>query len=133
MCRDFGRSSSRRKQSTRGQGGGVYLGEWGTVCDDYWDIDDAIVVCRQLGFLGIANSKVEAFFGEGTGDIVLDDVQCVGTETNLGQCPLILVDHNCGHGEDAGVICTDPAEEGTRPEHGTPEHFGVTCLALYGF
>ena len=45
-----------------------------------------------------------ATFGQGTGAILYDDVQCIGNETSLSQCPH-LTTHNCVHFEDAGVTC----------------------------
>ena len=45
-----------------------------------------------------------AYFGPGTGPINLDNVQCVGTEPSLFNCSFITA-HNCGHGEDASVVC----------------------------
>ncbi|XP_035684292.1 CUB and sushi domain-containing protein 3-like isoform X1 [Branchiostoma floridae] len=81
-------------------------GYWGTICDDLWDINDAHVVCRMLGYHRALSSHGSAFFGPGSGDIVLDDVQCSGTEETIFQCPAVT-NSDCTHSEDAGVIC-DP-------------------------
>ena len=46
-------------------------------------------------------------FRRGTGPIFLDDVLCDGDEPNLDDCTRNRVGvHNCGHQEDAGVICS---------------------------
>ena len=79
-------------------------GEWGTVCDDLWDNTDASVVCRQLGFPGASSAPIFATFGEGSGQIHLDDVQCTGSETDILDCPHTTLE-NCHHGEDASVVC----------------------------
>ena len=80
---------------------------WGTVCDDFWDNSDAGVVCAQLGYSRLgAVSFLQAFFGMGTGPILLDDIQCIGSEEMLVNCSSSRFgEHNCGHSEDAGVRC----------------------------
>ena len=79
---------------------------WGTVCDDYWDILDGDVVCRVLGFPGAKQVRFAAYYGEGSGRILLDDVNCKGNESHLLDCDHNGMNkHNCGHSEDAGVEC----------------------------
>ena len=95
--------------------GGAYYGrvevyhnsQWGTVCDDYWDINDAHVVCRQLGFPSASSARCCARYGQGSGTIWMDDVQCSGTEASLFYCTHAGWGRNCccSHGEDASVVC----------------------------
>eukprot|EP00118_Oscarella_pearsei_P020627 m.224758 g.224758 ORF g.224758 m.224758 type:complete len:1431 (+) comp40003_c2_seq6:15-4307(+) len=83
-------------------------GIWGTVCDDGWDLTDAHVVCKELGFTTAASAKGQAYFGQGTGPVWMDDLVCNGHETNLTNCKFNgWKVENCVHGEDAGVICDD--------------------------
>ena len=46
-----------------------------------------------------------AHFGQGSGEIFLDDVNCEGSEIALLACPRNPDGHNCAHSEDAGVAC----------------------------
>ena len=47
----------------------LYNGQWGTICDDHWGMDDAEVVCRQLNLGKPLSFTKKAFpFGEGTGE-----------------------------------------------------------------
>ncbi|NXS48163.1 SRB4D protein, partial [Balaeniceps rex] len=83
-----------------------YLSQWGTVCDDAWDLRDAKVVCRQLGCGHAVAAWGEARYGRGTGYIFLDNLKCKGHEPSLLRCSHILWDvHNCDHSEDAGAVC----------------------------
>ena len=46
-----------------------YNGTWGTVCDDFWSMEDANVVCRQLGYPRALSASMYAAFGPGSGTV----------------------------------------------------------------
>ena len=83
-----------------------YNGEWGTVCDDGWGLNDAHVVCRQLGFGPAIAARRNAFYGQGSGHVWLRNLNCTGTELTVDDCS-----HNgwriqdCSNRRDAGVQC----------------------------
>ena len=82
-------------------------GVWGTVCDDGWDLNDAQVVCSELGLSAATTAIPNAFYGQGSGQIWLDDVNCVGTEESIADCSHSdWGSHSCNHSEDASVKCT---------------------------
>ena len=84
-----------------------YNGQWGTICQDYWDINDATVVCRQLGYPYTLRALQGYQVEDGRGQIWLDNVACNGREQNLGSCRHNgWGRHNCGHYKDAGVECS---------------------------
>ncbi|XP_042778641.1 scavenger receptor cysteine-rich domain-containing group B protein [Panthera leo] len=91
----------------------MYAGDWGTVCDDDWDFADARVACREAGCGPALGATGLGHFGYGRGPVLLDNVGCAGTEAHLSDCfHLGWGQHNCGHHEDAGALCSGPEELG---------------------
>ncbi|XP_038052381.1 uncharacterized protein LOC119725091 [Patiria miniata] len=120
-------------------------GQWGTVCDDGWSIEDANVICRQLGYPPASQAWQGSHFGEGSGPILLRNVACNGTESNIDLCEHSgWFNHSCSHTEDAGVTCgeqlivntSSPVSvrlvKGDAPNEGRVEvyykcHWGTVC------
>ncbi|XP_032175470.1 galectin-3-binding protein [Mustela erminea] len=85
-----------------------YRGQWGTVCDNLWDLTDASVVCRALGFTNATEALGGAAFGPGTGPVMLDEVECTGTEPSLANCTSLgWLKSRCRHSQDASAVCTN--------------------------
>ncbi|KAG7491251.1 hypothetical protein MATL_G00001120 [Megalops atlanticus] len=83
--------------------------KWGTVCSVDWDMDDATVVCRQLGCGSAKEAKGDGYFGQGTGEIW--NIQCSGSEGSIEECSQNrTVGNRCRHSQDAGVVCSDRDE-----------------------
>ncbi|XP_056914233.1 lysyl oxidase homolog 3B isoform X2 [Takifugu flavidus] len=83
--------------------------EWGTVCDDRWNLQSASVVCRELGFGSAREALTGARMGQGMGPIYMNEVKCVGQERSIWKCPFKnITSEDCQHTEDAAVRCNVP-------------------------
>ena len=86
--------------------------QWGGICDNGYDINDAHVICRMLGFpSAIAALKSPIAYGlygtaQSGNKFVLDQLGCTGNETSIFDCS-----HNgewnetCENTDIAGVKC----------------------------
>ena len=86
----------------------LYAGLWGAICLGFgFDLANANVICRQLGYPGALRVAGYFEFGAGSGQIWLTDLHCSGNETSLDECP----NGGFGNGEcyfindDVGIEC----------------------------
>ena len=99
-----------------------HSGEWGTVCDNGWDLNDAQVVCSQLNLGNAFTARYNAYYSEGNGQIWLNNINCVGNESLIENCSHGEWGiHNCSHYQDAGVKCVP----------GTYLKLGINVIIMY--
>lgn len=82
--------------------------EWGAIGTSQWDIQDADVICRQLGFLTAQSATLGGNFSSThpAPPIHIDTVVCTGDERSLSACSYALVSEQGEEfAERAGVKC----------------------------
>lgn len=81
-----------------------YFGAWEKVCGYLWDMQDAEVVCRQLG-CGFPVTTTHSFPSSNLYPYIITEVNCAGYESHVWQCPYNYQYRVCHHG-DASVVCS---------------------------
>uniref|UniRef100_A0A665V0V7 Lysyl oxidase homolog n=1 Tax=Echeneis naucrates TaxID=173247 RepID=A0A665V0V7_ECHNA len=84
-------------------------GEWGTICDDNWNLLSATVVCRELGFGTAKEALSGGRLGQGMGPVHMNEVECSGFEKSITECYFNKEALGCSHEEDAAIRCNVPA------------------------
>ena len=87
-----------------------HQGEWDTVNDHNWNLEEAAVVCRQLGCGTATEAPRGAHFGPGIGPTWFQYIYCKGTESVLTACTYpVLKDYRpegLSHDQDVGAVCS---------------------------
>ena len=83
----------------------LYKGKWGKICRDGWDMNDVKVVCRQLGFRSALAEFIGIDIKDDNVSIVMSNVDCKGTESDLESCLHKYGDDNCVDDTGAQAMC----------------------------
>ena len=79
---------------------------WTTMCDQNWDLRDAKVACRELGYSPYGAMPTYGCYTEGQLSFGITSISCTGNEENLFNCshsnPSL---YNCRFRNDAGLLC----------------------------
>ncbi|XP_041370239.1 lysyl oxidase homolog 2A-like [Gigantopelta aegis] len=82
---------------------------WGSICDEDWDVNDASVVCKQLGYPGAEEAVHGSKFGRGRRRMWMSALQCTGNEDQIQDCTYVgksQIHRKCRRPRrSAGVIC----------------------------
>ncbi|KAJ8264203.1 hypothetical protein GJAV_G00146410 [Gymnothorax javanicus] len=82
-------------------------GSWNMVCGDSWGMEEAQVVCRQVGCGSAVAALNDTTAGTGSNSSWLTEVKCRGRELHLWDCQYSEPQHNsCSQRNLAGVSCT---------------------------
>ncbi|XP_041066873.1 deleted in malignant brain tumors 1 protein-like [Carcharodon carcharias] len=122
------------KHRCEGRAEVFYNGTWGTVCSEALNSHDAEVICKQLqcGPLDSIDYTARSF-GEGSGTIWLDEMECKFHESTIWQCQTDpWGQHNCYHTEDAGVFCTVTGGKITKGQAGSEKECGRKSDSVIG-
>ena len=80
--------------------------QWWTVCSKGWSYNEALVVCRQLGYPTAVENGLGASFEPGNGRVLMENVACTGHESHLGECSFRELEVQlCSYGAPAEVSC----------------------------
>lgn len=100
-----------------------YLGMWGSVCDDDFNIEEGNVLCRMMGWTRATHIYKNNTYGPGSGFIWLDDLRCLGFENSVENClHMPWGVSNCDHTEDVGLRCTSDSDTST----GSPSEAAIS-------
>ncbi|XP_034004837.1 scavenger receptor cysteine-rich type 1 protein M130-like [Trematomus bernacchii] len=80
---------------------------WSSVCEADFDLQDAQVVCRQLG-CGAPSVLQGALYGEGEAPMWTKEFQCGGNESALLDCSSASERNTCSPGRAVGLTCSEP-------------------------